>query len=236
MPGASRFSSSSAGRSGRLDLPALTPLPTAAERAAEVIREHIFNGEFAPETPLPETTVAQALHVSRNTVRDAFRMLINEHLLAYEVNRGVSVRSLGADDLADIYALRKMFELPALDRMAQAGEAPDLAALRDTVAAAERAKDQGDWTELGTRNLVFHAQIVAVFRSPRIDQFFRRLMTEMRLGFLAIADARALHEPYHVRHRELLALLEAGDFATARAELASYLDDAERQITAAVLG
>src|SRR5688572_22178768 len=103
MPGGSRSSSSARG-AGRLALPALAPLPTAAERAAEVIREHIFNGEFAPGTPLPETTVAEALHVSRNTVRDAFRMLMHEHLLDYEVNRGVSVRTLDADDLADIYA------------------------------------------------------------------------------------------------------------------------------------
>jgi DNA-binding GntR family transcriptional regulator len=226
----------------RLDLPALTPLPTAAERAAEVIREHIFNGELAPGTQLPETTFAEALHVSRNTVRDAFRMLMNEHLLAYEVNRGVSVRELDAGDLADIYALRRMFELPALDRMAEmaeaaeAGEAPDLGALRATAVAAEQARSEGRWSDLGTGNLHFHTLIVGVLGSARTDQFFRQLMTEMRLGFLALPDTRALHEPYHRRNQELLGFLEAGDFVAARRGLASYLDDAESQITAAVLG
>jgi hypothetical protein len=78
--------------------------------------------------------------------------------------------------------------------------------------------------------------IVRVFGSVRTDQFFRQLMTEMRLGFLALPDARALHEPYHQRNQQLLGLLEAGEFAAARKGLAGYLDDAEGEITAAVLG
>src|SRR5262245_38912641 len=97
------------------DLPPLPPLPTAAERAADVIRDNIFEGRFAPGTALPEAALSMALQVSRNTVREAFRTLTSEHLLTYEAHKGVMVRWLTADDVRDIYRLRRMFELGALD-------------------------------------------------------------------------------------------------------------------------
>ncbi len=75
-------------------LPSLNPLPTAAERAAEVIRDNIFQGRFQPGTALPEASLAKALQISRNTVREAFRTLMGEHLLTYETHKGVAVRRI----------------------------------------------------------------------------------------------------------------------------------------------
>lgn len=237
-----------------LTLPPLSPLPTAAERAAEVIREHIFNGEFMPGTPLPETALAQALQVSRTTVRDAFRLLMTDHLLSYEMHRGVTVRSLGVDDLRDIYRLRHPLELAAIDRLADAGEPAEtegggdvarhagehadrirsLDGLGRAVTAAERAARSSHWQEVGTQNLRFHAELVAVLESPRADQFFTQLMTELRLGFLAVPDVEALHRPFLGWNRTILDLLLEGRYDDARGELARYLHEAERQIVAAV--
>ncbi len=71
-------------------LPPIQPLPTAAQRAADLIRQYIFEGQFAPGTPLPEASLSEALQVSRNTVREAFRTLISEHLLTHEPHKGVT--------------------------------------------------------------------------------------------------------------------------------------------------
>lgn len=221
---------------GYLDLPSLTPLPTAAERAGDVIRESIFEGRFQPGTPLPESSLAQALQVSRNTVREAFRTLINEHLLTYEPHKGVAVRRLAAADVRDIYALRRTLELSAIDALASGTGSLDEAAFADSLAAGDRAADTEDWGAAGTANLRFHTQLVAVHASPRMAEFFHRLMTEMRLGFLALDDPRALHEPYLARNHELADLLRSGSWDQARTTLEHYLDDAVRQVVAAVDG
>jgi DNA-binding GntR family transcriptional regulator len=218
-----------------VDLPSLAPLPTASERAADLIRDSVFQGKFQPGTPLPETALAQALQVSRNTVREAFRTLVGEHLLTYEVNRGMSVRVLGAGDVHDIYRLRRMFELGAVDELA-AGTPYDLRRLATVVTEAEDAAAKEDWAAVGTANLRFHELLVAVHGSPRVDEFFRRLMTEMRLGFLSVLDPAAFHGAYLPRNRDLLDALTAGDHPRARATLATYLDDAERQVATAVAG
>ena len=109
------------------DLPSLQPLPTAAERAADVIRENIFEGRFAPGTPLPEAALSAALQISRNTVREAFRTLTAEHLLIHEPHKGVMVRELTMDDVHDIYRLRRMFELSAFDLAIETQQKLDVA-------------------------------------------------------------------------------------------------------------
>src|SRR5580700_3775140 len=121
------------------DLPSLQPLPTASERAADVIRENIFEGRFAPGTALPEAALSAALQVSRNTVREAFRTLTGEHLLTHEAHKGVIVRELTADDVRDIYKLRRMFELSALDLAIETKQLLDVTQVGLTVAEIGRA-------------------------------------------------------------------------------------------------
>jgi DNA-binding GntR family transcriptional regulator len=107
-------------------------------------------------------------------------------------------------------------------------------ALTAQVTAGRQAAEAGDWMLAGTANLRFHAQIVGWHGSPRLDQFFHGLMTEMRLGFLALPDPRTLHEPYLNRNEEICSVLLAGRVEEASAMLRSYLADAMEQIVAAV--
>jgi DNA-binding GntR family transcriptional regulator len=215
-------------------LPALTPLPTAAQRAAGVIRDGIFEGRFRPGAPLTEAALAKALNISRNTVREAFRSLMAEHLLEYTAHKGVSVRRPSKEDIADIYQVRRTLELAAVDRVRAGDATVDGAALQAAVTAGRAAAAAGDWVGAGTANLVFHAGIVAMHGSPRLDEFFRGLMTEMRLGFLAVDDARALHEPYLKLNGEICAALAEGAIGPARRMLDRYLTAARDQVVAAV--
>lgn len=229
-------------RAGRADitgLAALRPLPTAAQRAADVIRENVFEGRFAPGTALPEAALSSALQVSRNTVREAFRTLIGEHLLVHEPHKGVTVRRLTEDDVTDIYRLRHIFELAALDPPGEEGSGHDAAEIGDIgamVTAAENAAEAGDWAGAGTAILRFHARIVGLLHSPRVDETFRRLMTELRLGFLAAGDQSLLHGPFLPRNRTIQDHLARGALAEARREMAAYLDDAEKAVLKAVAG
>jgi DNA-binding GntR family transcriptional regulator len=215
-------------------LPSLQPLPTAAERAADVIRQNVFEGRFAPGTALPETALSAALQVSRNTVREAFRTLTAEHLLAHEPHKGVVVRELTTDDVRDIYRLRRMFELSAFDLAIETGLQFDLTQIAATVNEAELLAADRQWLDVGTANLRFHEVIVGIHRSERITEVFRRLMTEIRLGFLAVADPAAFHGEFLARNRGLLRVMADGRLADARAELAGYLDDAQGQVIKAV--
>jgi DNA-binding GntR family transcriptional regulator len=217
---------------------AVPPRRTAAEEAAEVLRDNIFEGRLAPGTPLPENAVAAQLQLSRNTVREAFRLLMSERLLTYEAHKGVSVRELTPDDVREIYRLRKIMELSALDALKAKEEEVrfDPAALEARLEAAEEAAERSAWRDVGTENLRFHAEIVAIHGSKRFDEFFRGLMTEMRLGYLAADQAghEAFHGPYVVLNREIYGYMTQGHWQEAHQALKSYLRDAREAVVAAV--
>ena len=65
---------------------------STADRVAHLLREQITDGRLAPGDRVPEEELGRAAKVSRNTIREAFRLLINERLLVHEFNRGVFVR------------------------------------------------------------------------------------------------------------------------------------------------
>jgi len=78
--------------------------------------------------------------------------------------------------------------------------------------------------------------IVGIHRSARITEVFRRLMTELRLGFLAVTDPAAFHGAFLTRNREIHRRMTEGRLDDARAELAAYLDDAEDLVIKAIQG
>ncbi|MEU3504381.1 GntR family transcriptional regulator, partial [Streptomyces hundungensis] len=72
---------------------ALLGRTSTAERVADILRTRIAEGLFPPGERLAEDAIGKALGVSRNTLREAFRLLTHERLLIHELNRGVFVRS-----------------------------------------------------------------------------------------------------------------------------------------------
>jgi DNA-binding GntR family transcriptional regulator len=206
---------------------------TMAQRAAERIREQIRNGGLAPGEAVPEASMAATLGISRNTVREAFRLLSGEGLVAHNVHRGVVVRLLDEADVRDIYHVRRGLELGAL-RPPPSVTSEDLDGLRQAVAGAEAAVSAGDWPSVASSNLDFHQRLVALRRSPRMDQFFARLLAELRLGFAMVSDQEAFLLPYVDENRQLWSLLERGDWAGAATRLEAYLARSERTVLDAV--
>ncbi|MEU9040924.1 MULTISPECIES: GntR family transcriptional regulator [unclassified Kitasatospora] len=212
---------------GRLDR------ASAAQRVAEVLRDHITEGLLAPGTRLSEEALGEALTVSRNTLREAFRLLADQRLVVHELNRGVFVRILEPDDVADIYTLRLALETAGVRALHSA--APErLAAVRTALSCAEAAEAVGDWVTVGTADLHFHQAVAGIAGSRRIDECMARLMAELRLAFAAVPSARGLHAPFLRRNQTLTGLLETGEIDDAVVELTRYLDDARAVIVRAM--
>ncbi|MCA2228343.1 GntR family transcriptional regulator [Nonomuraea sp. NEAU-L178] len=203
---------------------------STAERVADILRDRVTEGFFEPGQRLSEEAIADALGVSRNTLREAFRLLGHEGLLDHRLNRGVFVRILSAEDVADLYRVRRVIEGAAVRRRPSGQE---LAVIREAVADAERAAADDDWRGVGTANIRFHQALVTLNQSPRLDEAMRQLLAELRLVFHVMKNPRAFHEPFVTRNRKLLELLEADRPDEAAAFLDAYLDDAEQLLVRA---
>jgi DNA-binding GntR family transcriptional regulator len=208
----------------------LTLMPAStADRVAELLRTRIMEGLFPPGTRLSEEVIGQALGVSRNTLREAFRLLCHERLAVHQMHRGIFVPVLTREDVIDLYSLRRLVEGGAA-RMAGSARMTARAAVMAAVEDAEDAAAAGRWWEVRTADLRFHQAVAALAGSQRTDELMRRALAELRLVFHAMADPQQFHQPYVRRNRVIAQAVIDGNGAAAEAELLSYLNDAERQI------
>ncbi|WP_181808065.1 GntR family transcriptional regulator, partial [Streptomyces shenzhenensis] len=213
---------------GLADDRALLGRTSTAERVSDILRSRIAEGYFPPGTRLSEDGIGGALGVSRNTLREAFRLLTHERLLVHELNRGVFVRVLTVEDVEDIYRTRALVECAVVRGL---GEPPyALEALSAAVAEGQAAAAADDWKAVGTANIHFHRELVTLAGSERTDELMRSVFAELRLAFHVVDDPHALHEPYLARNREILESLRRGDRRAAERLLETYLTDSLERV------
>lgn len=210
---------------------ALLGRTSTAERVAAILRARISAGYFRPGARLSEEEITKALAVSRNTLREGFRLLTHERLLVQQLNRGMFVRVPDVEDVRDLYRVRQHVECSVVRTVTV--PPADLAPLTDAVDQGQQALELQDWRGLATANILFHEAVVAIAGSARLDELMRAVLAELRLVFSVMDNPRWFHEPYLSRNRELLAALAEGNGAHAERLLHTYLDDAEQQLVRA---
>jgi DNA-binding GntR family transcriptional regulator len=201
------------------------------ERTAASIRSWIITGKARPGERLSEKAVAETLAVSRNTLRESFRVLTHENLLVRRPHAGVMVAVPTLASILDIYRVRRMIEGQAL--LGAIPGHPATGIMRTAVESAERARDEQDWRTAGTANMEFHRGIVALCDSEHLDRLYATVSAELRLAFGLLANPEYLHAPYVARNARILEMTLAGDSAAAAAELDEYLVQSERTVAAA---
>jgi DNA-binding GntR family transcriptional regulator len=206
---------------------------STAQRVTATMRDLIIRGELRPGQPLPESAVARSLGISRNTVREAFRLLTSEGLAVHSVNRTVSVKLLTPDDVRDIYAARRALELWAIRSHPTVTDA-QRDALRAAVERGHRATEEEQWATVAAENLLFHQRIVELIGSDRIDAFFARVLAELALAFAVTRDESGFLDEYRDDNSRVLALLEARDWDACAQAMENYLDRSEKAVEVAV--
>jgi DNA-binding GntR family transcriptional regulator len=195
---------------------------STAEQAAEALRQAILSGRLLPGMPLREAAVAAELGISRGTLREAARTLESEGLVRHQMNRGIVVTEIAAEDVADIYAARAALELAAVDALTGHRDPAVYADLADLVERIEHGFDRGDTAAVLDGDRRFHATLVAATGSPRLRRFYRQLQQEQRLALALSERSRRELGRTADDHRQLLDALH-GSPAQARAQLTAHL-------------
>ncbi|MBM7044025.1 MULTISPECIES: GntR family transcriptional regulator [Rhizobium] len=204
---------------------------TVAEVTAARIRDQVISGALSPGSHLSEATLCEELQISRNTLREVFRLLTKDGVLRHEANRGVFVTTPSISTIIDIFHIRRLIECSALAGAHH--RHPSVGKMREAVDAAIRHRDAGEWLSVGSADIAFHAAIVELADSPRLSAFYAQISLELRLVFGLIRDPEYLHGPYVAQNAIILSHLEEGAAASAAEKLEKYLYQAERFILAA---
>jgi DNA-binding GntR family transcriptional regulator len=203
---------------------------SAAGQIAAVLRERIIRGDLRPGTPLTEAPLARTFGVSRNTVREALADLCNDGIATQNPYRGVSVTVMAEEDVRDIFRLRRRLESWAIEVAAEL-TSEELSRLSERVDALAALDVDADWREIVDADLSFHRTLISFLGSPRLDQLFEQMVTELRLCIL-IADAK---EDEHVveladQHRALVQRLQVGDSQGCKDLLTEQLNYGEQSL------
>ncbi len=212
------------------DSPRMTRLdaPLALQHATSEIREAIVSGRIRPGERLVEQDLARELGLSRGPVRDALRQLGREGLVVMRPNRGAVVRTVDAEDVIEVYALRASLGSLALRNLLGTGRATE-AFVCELEAAGARARAATDQAGLVEADLAFQSLIAEASGLPRVAARFVELTAEIRMFIAVLGIEYGDVGEILAEHAGLIAAIRAGDVERAEGLWGARFSRAERE-------
>jgi DNA-binding GntR family transcriptional regulator len=190
---------------------------------AESLRDAILVGKIAPGTPLREMSLSAELGVSRNSIREAARVLASEGLVNHFMNRGMVVADVTDADVDDIYRAREAIEIAAIEALFASRDPEVYASLRELVAGLEDAFAAGDVSRALENDRLFHMTLVSATCSRRLERYFAALQQELRLALTLAERSRAELGRTQDDHRALRVALEGDSLERACRAMRDHL-------------
>lgn len=193
----------------------------------DALEGEILDGSLKPGERLREAQLAEAFSVSRNSVREALRVLERKGLVRHIPHRGAEVIKLTEEDVDDLFRARIVLERAGLRLVADSEEA--MTRLMQEVEGIEAAAKARDTADLLEHDLSFHRTLVEQIGSRRLDDQYVTLQRELRLALRQLDTFDPMKQVDE--HREIVEALQAGDRDGADAVLKRHLDvTAERVV------
>jgi GntR family transcriptional regulator, transcriptional repressor for pyruvate dehydrogenase complex len=175
--------------------------PSAHDGVIEKIRDMLLDGEYGPGSRLPsERALSERFGVSRPTVREAMRTLMNLGILETRHGSGTTVsvsrdRLLRASfefmvildrpTLLELYETREVLEVHLAGKAAKNRTDADLARMQNAIdRMASSLDDTEGWTEA---NVEFHEAIASAAHQPILE----RIMVGLYGGIKACIESTA---------------------------------------------
>lgn len=190
--------------------------------------KEIINGIWEPGDQCKDTVMAEKYGVSRNSVREAFSILVEQGLLKKRANKGFFVPVFDEKEIRELYEARAMIEMAAIEFLAEKREVP-----AKMYEALESLKAQ---TTTDLRSCIldadfdFHMGLVEALGNSRVKAMFEKLFREImiinRQPHLFFSIQFIISE-----HEIIIETILAGDTEAAKQIIKKHLDvSIDRQI------
>lgn len=184
-------------------------------QAADVLREQILSGRFAPGYRLVEAVLADQLGVSRGTVRAALSELAHEGLVSQVAYTKWIVPELSAEDAWELYTLRGNLEGLAAKLATERRTPETMATLRDSYAGLEAAVASQRRSAVAAADLALHKTIVAITGHRRLIGQYKLIEQQVR-HYIGTSNADVADQQELLsQHEPIVRAIVAGDAAQA---------------------
>lgn len=178
------------------------------------LREDILRGRMKNEEKLTEQRVCNEYNVSRTPVREAFRLLEQEDLIRMIPNRGAFVTGMTDQDIADMYDMRKEYEILAFKWAVERMTPEELENIKNAYELMEFYTMKGEVAKALNQNVHFHELIYEASHNRQLTrvltsfQYYTKLFKEE--GEVGHAEEEDMEQVLK-EHREILESLEDRD-------------------------
>jgi DNA-binding GntR family transcriptional regulator len=206
-----------------------------AQQAYNQIRHEILTCILPPGQVLSERTLAQQYDMSKTPVREALGQLYHEGLVRRLPGRGYLVAPITIEDVQNLFDLRLILEVAAVERAARRLSPAQIAILKNMASISYRLDDPESHVAFLDANRKFHLTLAEASGNRRLADELGTVMLEMdrlfHLGLRLRDSAQEMKE----EHQEVVAALEAGDVEKARDLIAQQIITSQRRVMEAIL-
>ena len=190
------------------------------QQAYDYLKNAIVTNALPPGAPVREMELAEELKMSRTPIREAMRELETEGVLISYPSRGTFVLSLSPSDVEEIYELRTLHEVWALEKSIFRITDEELDLVHKTFT---EAFEHSDWETCHKADRLLHRLIVEKSGSKRLIAFLNTLNTQAeRIRRVSAKDFARLAVSYR-EHMEIINLIRKRDLPACRESLRSHL-------------
>lgn len=181
---------------------------TIREQVTNQIRDHVVAGSFPAGQPLRESELAARFGVSRGPIRDAFLQLSQEGFLAYQANRGVTVREApDAKNRDFIVSLRQQIECYVVEDGLDRLDADHLAMIEQSLHDLKQACAGDDVSAVARCDMSFHEAILIGCGGEDFLAIWKLLCSQMLLAYSRLDN----YQQVYAEHVQILEACKAGD-------------------------
>lgn len=195
------------------------------------LRKAILTGDLPTGRPIGEVEIAAQLGVSRGPLREAAQRLVQEGLLVSHPGRGMRVRRIAPDEVADLYEARLAVEAHAARRLAQRPERVQTAELEACLARLVAVSEGNEAVPIGDADISFHRELVRLVGSLRLSSRIDTLLAETRIASLSASNGYQVRRSVSPTYRELIDAIASGDGEAAADALSRQFEEAIARLT-----
>jgi DNA-binding GntR family transcriptional regulator len=202
---------------------------SAVDAVLTELRDAILTGAISPGEPLDVRALEEQLGVSHIPIREAFRQLEVEGLIVAPPRRKPEVAAVTMEEMAAVYELRKMVEIPFARRGAEVATAAERAQVRaafDRLKAAPDIRAVAYWDAHRDLHRALIAGGATAWGLRVLEPLWQASERYVRLFVSRYGSPTAALR----MHRELVAAFETGVPDVLAGALERHFEDTERII------
>jgi len=184
------------------------------------IRRAIIMGHNKPGERLKVEEIAERYRTSITPVRDALQRLQQEGLVTIKARSGYFITQITLKELRDMFELRNILEMAALERSVQRVTPEQLAEL-ETVHQGYTGDDEESYDRYTEENRRFHFYLAEASGNQELARTLGRILDRLA-RFMVIRHAgKTLEET----HNKILEAIKDQDLESARLALLDDIED-----------